>query len=265
MIWQQYIEIFLIGIGVGFLGGLFGKGGSAIATPLLSLVGVPGFVAVAAPLPATIPGTFIASLKYWKSHFWDKTVVLWSLLIGFPAVIIGSFLTKFTGAMPLLILTGILVLIFGLSFIFSPTKTNEEESTSGEGIIKRPPYWKLRLTLIASFVGLVSGLLANSGGFLLAPSFAKILKLPIKHAFACSLAVSMFLAIPGTIVHVYLGHIDWIITLILASGSIPFSYIGASVAIKTKSFKLALMYGVILTILGIFFLIKLFLPSASLI
>ena len=263
MIWQQYIEIFLIGIGVGFLGGLFGKGGSAIATPLLSLVGVPGFVAVAAPLPATIPGTFIASLKYRKSNYLDNTVVLWSVLIGIPATIIGSYLTKYTGALPLLILTGILVLVFGISFIVSPKKSGDDNQPTS--IIIRPSYWKLRLTLIASFVGLVSGLLANSGGFLLAPSFAKILKLPIKNAFACSLAVSMFLAIPGTIVHVYLGHIDWIITLVLATGSIPFSYIGAGVAIKTKSAKLALMYGIILTILGIFFLIKLFIPSASLI
>jgi len=31
-----------------------GKGGSAVATPLLNLIGVPGFVAIAAPLPATV-------------------------------------------------------------------------------------------------------------------------------------------------------------------------------------------------------------------
>ncbi len=40
---------------IGFLGGLFGKGGSAVATPLLSLAGFPGFVSVASPLPATVP------------------------------------------------------------------------------------------------------------------------------------------------------------------------------------------------------------------
>ena len=52
----------VIGVGVGFLGGLLGKGGSAIATPLLHAVGVPAIIAVAAPLPATIPSTLIASL-----------------------------------------------------------------------------------------------------------------------------------------------------------------------------------------------------------
>lgn len=67
----QHFGIFFIGIIIGFLGGLFGKGGSAIATPMLSLIGIPGFVAVAAPLPATVPGTFIASVEYWRSNLLD--------------------------------------------------------------------------------------------------------------------------------------------------------------------------------------------------
>ena len=47
--------------GVGFLSGAFGKGGSAIATPLLHLLGVPAMVAIASPLPATIPSSWLAS------------------------------------------------------------------------------------------------------------------------------------------------------------------------------------------------------------
>ncbi|MGZ4725089.1 MAG: TSUP family transporter, partial [Ilumatobacteraceae bacterium] len=54
----------LIGVGIGFLGGLLGKGGSAIATPLLHAIGIPAIVAVAAPLPATIPSTMVASYAY---------------------------------------------------------------------------------------------------------------------------------------------------------------------------------------------------------
>ena len=49
---------------VGYLGGMFGKGGSAIATPLLAAIGVPPIVAVASPLPATVPGTLVAYRRY---------------------------------------------------------------------------------------------------------------------------------------------------------------------------------------------------------
>jgi uncharacterized membrane protein YfcA len=255
----QHLETFFTGIGIGFLGGLFGKGGSAIATPILSLIGISGFVAVSAPLPATVPGTLIASFEYWKSKLLDWQIIWWSILVGIPMTIAGAYLTKFTGSASLLIITGLMVLGFGLSFLLSPKEKASvpEESVPEAGpsfSAIRPPHWRLRLTLVAIGVGLISGLLANSGGFLLAPSFARILRQPIKKAFACSLAVSIFLALPGTIMHAYLGHIDWLVTGFLALGSVPFSYLGAKLAIRTKASRLERWYGLALTALGGFFL-----------
>src|SRR5512140_1576138 len=98
----QHIGAFAVELLIGFLGGLFGKGGSAIATPMLSLIGIPGFIAVAAPLPATVPGTFIASVEYWKLHLLDWQIVRWSIAVGVPATIVGAYLTRYTGATPLL-------------------------------------------------------------------------------------------------------------------------------------------------------------------
>jgi uncharacterized protein len=253
----HYFGVFCIGIVVGFLGGLFGKGGSAIATPLLSLIGIPGFIAVASPLPATVPGTFIASVEYWKLKLIDWQIVRWSIFTGFPAAILGAYLTIYTGSVPLLIFTGFLVLFFGLSFIIAPREKKDKQVTMEAGIDQHPSYWHLRLILVSLFVGFVSGMLANSGGFLLAPLFARILKLPLKKAFACSLAVSIFLAIPGTIVHAYLGHLNWFVTLIIAIGSVPSSFFGARLAIKSKPSLLEFGYGIILIGLGIFFLVKL--------
>jgi hypothetical protein len=119
----------------------------------------------------------------------------------------------------------------------------------------RPSLWHLRLILVATGVGIISGLLANAGGFLLAPAYARFLKQPLKKSFACSLAVSAVLALPGTIVHAYLGHISWPVAGLVALGSVPFSYLGAKVAIHTKSSRLERIYGLVLTALGGFFLL----------
>ena len=254
----HYTGIFCIGIIIGFLGGLFGKGGSAIATPMLHLMGVPGFIAVASPLPATVPGTLIASVEYRKLGLIDWQVVSWSIYAGIPAAVAGSYLTLYTGSVPLLVLTGLLVLFFGLSFIFFPdTEKNDEDEAMEATKDQRPSYRLFRLIIVALFAGFVSGMLANSGGFLLAPAYARILKLPIKKAFACSLAVSIFLALPGTVVHAYLGHVDWLVTLILAAGSVPSSFYGAKVAIKARSNRLEFGYGIVLLGLGVLFLINL--------
>jgi uncharacterized membrane protein YfcA len=253
----QHLGAFIIGIIVGFLGGLFGKGGSAIATPLLSLIGYPGFIAVASPLPATIPGTLIASREYWESHLLDWQIVWWSIAVGIPATVLGSLLTKFTGARPLLIATAILVLGFGLSFLFLPRERKTEGALPQSLTANRPSFWRIRLALIATGVGIISGLLANAGGFLLAPAYSRFLRQPIKKSFACSLAVSAALAVPGTFVHAYLGHISWTVAGLVALGSAPFSYLGARIAIRTKASRLERLYGLVLTALGAFFLYQL--------
>lgn len=252
-VWQ-YAGALLTGVGIGFLGGLFGKGGSAVATPLLSLIGFPGFVAVASPLPATVPSTVVASREYWRSGLIDWEIFWWSVGIGTPTIIAGSFLSHAVGARPLLILTGILVLGFGVSFLFFPRDLSlaTEAARNPEG--RRPPYWRTRMVVVAMGVGLISGLLANAGGFLLVPSYTNFLKQPMKRAFACSLAVSSVLALPGTVVHAYLGHISWMVTALVAAGAIPFAHLGAKLAIKTRAAKLERWYGLILTGLGIFFL-----------
>lgn len=250
---MQHFGAFAIGILIGFLGGLFGKGGSAIATPLLSLIGFPGFIAVASPLPATIPGTLLASGEYWQSQLLDWEIVWWSIAVGIPATVLGSLLTKFTGAHILLVLTGFLILGFGLSFLFFPKEKKSSEPSPDVIEGNLPSYWRLRLALIALGVGIISGLLANAGGFLLAPAYARFLRQPIKKSFACSLAVSAALAVPGTIVHAYLGHISWTVAGLIALGSVPSSFLGARVAIRSKSSSLERVYGIVLTALGVFF------------
>jgi uncharacterized membrane protein YfcA len=104
--------------------------------------------------------------------------------------------------------------------------------------------------LVAGTVGLVSGLLANSGGFLLAPLFVVVLRLSLKESFATSLAVAAVMAVPGTLVHAALGHIDWTIVGIFAVTSIPLSFLGARVAIRSHPVVLERVYGVGLAVLG---------------
>jgi uncharacterized membrane protein YfcA len=240
-------ETFSVGVLIGFLGGLFGKGGSAVATPLLKWIGLPGFIAVASPLPATFPSTLISSFAYIRARLMDWEVVSWGVLVGVPATVIGALLSDKTGVEPLLILTALLIFGFGISFFFRwRNREDDDEPLS---------YRRLRMAAIATAVGFISGLLANSGGLLLAPLYARVLRLRIKTAFACSLLVSAALSVPGTLVHWYLGHISWTVTGLIALGSVPFAYLGAALAIRTRASRLERWYGMALSGLGLFFLV----------
>lgn len=243
----SWFWVVLIGMGVGFLSGLFGKGGSAIATPLLHLAGVPAIIAVAAPLPATIPSTLAAGAAYWRGRFSDREVLLWSLAFGIPATAAGAFATRWIGGAFLVRLTEIIIALLGLRFLFGPSHPQH--------VVRKPSAYRVRLAVVATVVGVVSGLLANSGGFLLAPLYLTVLRLPIKNAFATSLAVASVLAIPGTLVHWRLGHIDWALVLVFGAASVPLSYLGARVALRTNPARLKRFYGAALLALGIVLLV----------
>ncbi len=236
------LAVALIGAFVGFLGGLFGKGGSAIATPLLALIGIPPIIAVASPLPATVPSTLAASYAYWQERMIDWTVFRWCLLVGVPATVLGAYSTRWIGGDLLVVATEVVLTGLGVRFLVRPGDPHE--------VAEEPRGYRTRVVLVAAAVGVISGLLANGGGFLLAPLFVVVLRLSLKQSFATSLAVAAVLAVPGTIVHAVLGHIDWELVAIFGATSIPLSYVGARTALRTNPVHLERVYGAGLALLG---------------
>lgn len=238
----SWLAISLIGLGIGFLGGMFGKGGSAVATPLLYAVGVDPIIAVASPLPATIPSTLVAARAYQKVGYVDRRVLRLSLVSGVPATVIGAVSTKWIGGPTLVTITELIVIGIGVRLVFWP-------SDDDAGAVEHTEAW--RLVTVGATVGFLAGLLANSGGFLLAPLYLAVARLPIKAALGASLAVAAILAVPGTVIHAALGHIDWLVTLAIAVTSIPASRLGAMVALRTRSDLLERIYGLALVVLGV--------------
>lgn len=240
---MPWLAIVGIGAAVGFFAGLFGKGGSAIATPLLHAAGIPAIIAVAAPLPATIPSTLAAALAYGRDGLADGAVLRWSLLWGVPSTVLGAFATRWIGGGAIVTLTDVVVAGLGLRFLLVPRPSTE--------VVRTPSNVRVRLALVGVIVGVSSGLLANSGGFLLAPLYLSVLHMRIKQAFATSLVVSAMLAVPGTIVHWALGHIDWTVVVVFGAASIPLSFLGGRVAVRTRPERLERLYGLVLTVTGI--------------
>ena len=240
---MEWVLIAAIGALVGFLGGLFGKGGSAIATPMLNVAGVPPLAAVASPLPGTVPGTLVAAYAYWRQRLVDWEIVRWSVPVGVPATIVGAYATRWIGGGPLVVATEVVVAALGARFLLSPSDPHE--------VAVPPPAPRARMVSVAAIVGVLSGLLANGGGFLLAPLYVIVLRAPIKEAFGSSLVVAAALAVPGTIVHALLGHIDWAVVAAFSVTSIPLSYIGGRVAVRTHSTKLERWYGAGLVAIGL--------------
>ncbi|MFO0591376.1 MAG: sulfite exporter TauE/SafE family protein [Polyangiaceae bacterium] len=244
---RHHAAVIAIGAVVGFVSGLLGKGGSAVTTPALRvLLDVPRFIALASPLPAALPTTLSASLAYRGRGLIDWTAFAITCAVGLPATILGSFASPLVGGHTLMLLTALFVTGLGISMFFHKEAAETRED------VQRTPARRARLAVIGLLVGFLAGLLANTGGVLYAPLFIQWVRMETKRALATSLVVASALAIPGTIVHAALGHVDWSLVVALAIGGIPSSYFGARVALRLRSDTLLRIYGVALTAFGLY-------------
>jgi uncharacterized protein len=65
-----------------------------------------------------------------------------------------------------------------------------------------------------------------------------------------------FLAIPGTVVHSLLGHIDWVLCGVMALGAIPGSWLGSRFTLRSQSRLVLLLFSLLLALTGIMFMVS---------
>ncbi len=168
---------------------------------------------------------------------------MFAAVFAIPATVAGALLTPLIGGSALVSATEVIVVLIGLRVALFPLISVAQGAEVGGH--------RLKIAILAIVTGLLSGLLANSGGFLLTPAFLLVLRMPIKQALATSLAMSALLAVPGTITHAALGHIDWLIVLAYGLPAVPAAYLGARLALRSNPRWLSRAYGVGLALLGI--------------
>jgi uncharacterized membrane protein YfcA len=238
----------LAGAAIGLLTGLFGVGGSSIATPVLSMLGTSPLAAVASPLPATIPSAIAAAIPYVRAGENRPRAAMFTLLGAVPGTIVGALLSHVVGGQALLVASGVVLVVVGARIGRPIEQAKRDAGTKRRQ--NRP------LLLAASFgVGLFTGLLANGGGFLLVPLYVLIFGLRMRQAVATSLTVIAVLAVPTLIVHWSLGHIDWAVAGAFAAGSLPAAAIGGRFAQRFEGPQIRRAFGWFLMISGAAFVI----------
>ncbi len=240
--------IIVAGAAVGLSMGLFGVGGSSVATPVLALLGAPGLIAVASPLPATIPAAAVGAVPYVRSKEARPRAAGWSMLGGVPGTILGAWLSRLVGGSALLLASGVVLVIVGLR-VLRPI-----EQVARDAAAKRRENRQLLVASTAG-VGVFTGLLANGGGFLLVPLYLLVFGLRMRQAVGTSLVVIAVLAIPTLATHWALGHINWTLAGEFAIGLLPGSAVGSRLAHRVEGPTLRKAFGWFLVAFGVFFTI----------
>jgi uncharacterized membrane protein YfcA len=246
--WLEVLLTVLVGVVTGVLSGMFGIGGAVVSTPAIRALGATALQAVGSTLPSILPSSLSGSLRYQREGLIRTRVFAWTSAFGVPASVIGS---RLSDAVPgnghiLMLLTAALVAYTAYRTAFPTARS------LGRGAGRLHDEW-WRLAGIGVAAGALSGLLGVGGGILMVPAFSAWVGMPLKETIGTSLACVGIFAIPGTLTHWYLGHIDWTFAIALAIGVIPGAQIGAHFTITASDRVLRYTVGAALGVIALIY------------
>ena len=263
----------LLGLGTGLLSGLFGVGGGVVSQPGMRLLGLEPLLVIGTALPVIIPGAASGARRYVREGLVRWPAVVATVPVGLVAAVGGSVAAEHVpGDGHLLQL--LTALLLGLSSYRmgrapatsatdgigeplaetdapeAPTPahpTPAEPATPdrpirGRGVAgsieraERALLW--RYAGIGLVAGGLSGLLGIGGGVVMVPAFVQLARIEVKAAIATSLVCVGAFAVPGTVTHVLLDHVDWRVVAALVAGVIPGARLGAALTIRATDRRL---------------------------
>ena len=256
-IWVE--QIFLLGMVVGLLSGMFGIGGGFLTTPFLIFVGIPPAVAVGTQSCQLAASSVTGCLSHFRRGNVDVQIASFMLIGSITGAILGIGVFKFLQSLGQIDLAlSILYVIFlgGVgslmmwesisSFIRSKRKTKTVKghfnSKVSRGFIERLPF-KMRFAkshlyisaIVPIGIGFAGGLMLSimgiSGGFLLVPAMIYILGMPILLVAGTSLFQIAFTSVFSTMMHAVENQtVDIVLAALLISGGLIGTRLGVLVA-----------------------------------
>jgi len=234
----------LIGFASGAASGAFGIGGALLSTPGIRwTLGASPLIAVGTTLPVIIPTALTGVWTYTRGGFVDRRFASVAAASGGVFAVLGALATKVIPGEVLLIATAVLIFFLALRMLPAPPS---------EHAPRLQPTIPL-FVVIGAASGLLAGLLGIGGGVILVPVLTVVLRFPLKTALGTSLAVVAAQAIPGTVVHALLHHIDWTIAAGLMIGVIPGARIGSKWAVASEDKRLRVIVALAMAALAIVF------------
>ena len=232
-----------MGIGVGFLSGLFGVGGGFLMTPLLIFAGVPPPVAVASEanqIAAASVSGMLAHARRRNVDFLMGAVLLAGGAAGSAAGVAVFRELRAAGQIDAVISLSYMVFLGAVGALMAVESANAilRRRRGAPRRRLRQHYWvhglplklrfrrsKLYISAIAPFAlgavaGLLSAIMGVGGGFVLVPAMIYLLGMSTSLAIGTSLFQIMFVTAIVTVLHAATNRtVDLVLAMLLLAGA----------------------------------------------
>ena len=225
---------------------LAGGGAGLIQFPVLLFLGLPFSVALATHKVASVALGIGATVRYLKEDFVQKQFALFMLIVGVPAVILGSFIAiELPDTLAKKIL-GMLTMSLGIYSMFQ----------SQLGQIHAPKNQDKRGLIIGGawlfFIGFLNGSIASGTGLFATILLVKWFGFDYKRAVAYTLiVVGLFWNGVGGVTLALISEVKWAWIPMLLIGSFVGGYLGAHLAVLKGNLWIKRGYEMVTILVGL--------------
>jgi hypothetical protein len=266
----NWLVIIALGMGVGFLSGMFGVGGGFLMTPLLVFTGIPSTVAVATTLSHITASSMSGALSQWRRQGIDFVMAGVMLGGGIFGTLVGVWLfalMRRQGQMDLIVALGYVLMLGTIGTIMlRESLATLRAHRSGITPSRRPMQrgwvqilpFKMRFRqsrlyisvippiIIGFVVGALSAIMGIGGGFIIVPAMIYILRMPTNVVMGTSLAQIIAVTAITTVLQSTSNYaVDIILAGLLVIGGVVGAQLGVRAGARLRGEQLRLLLAVI--------------------
>ncbi|MHB9112227.1 MAG: sulfite exporter TauE/SafE family protein [Thermoleophilia bacterium] len=231
----------LIALGLvgGFFSGWLGIGGGIVMAPLLLYV--PAAIGSGALDMKTVAGlTMVQSLfatgsgaaVHRRFQYLNRPLILWMGGGATMASLAGAIFSRHMSANFLEGIFSILALAAAVLMLIPHTEAR------GEPAAASIDFNRVLALICALAIGLVGGMVGQSGAFIFIPVMLYVLKIPTRTAIGSSLGIVFLAALAGSIGKIATGQIDYYMALFCVIGAVAGAQLGGLLSIRTQRRRL---------------------------
>jgi uncharacterized protein len=271
----NWLIIVALGLGVGFLSGMFGVGGGFLMTPLLVFTGIPSTVAVATTLSHITASSMSGALAQWRKRAIDFTMAGVMLTGGIAGTLGGVWLVALMrrqGQMDLIVALTYVIMLGTIGTLMlreslAALKAHRSGVTTSRRMVNRGwiqalPF-KMRFrqsrlyisvippVVIGIAVGALSAIMGIGGGFIVVPAMIYILRMPTSVVMGTSLVQIIAVTAITTVLQATSNYaVDIILAGLLVAGGVVGAQLGVRVGGRLRGEQLRLLLALVVLAVG---------------
>jgi uncharacterized protein len=249
---SEILIFILAGFATGIITGLVGASAIVVFAPLILLFfNYDVFTLIGISLALDIFVSLGALFTYKRYKHIEFKIGLYLSILAIVGAIIGSYISKSVSNVNLMSVTSLITAFTGVILFRRKVKVQEDYGFN----FKKHSKLRFWTAIIASFfVGLLGGSLGAAGGITILLLLIFILNFETHSAIGTSIFVMFFIALFGSVAHIYYIHstgFNWVLLFLAIIGGVFGSFFSAKMANLIKEENLNKVVGVLLFVLGI--------------